>query len=144
MSNYIPARKLWGTISNAWHPCPEEDGSLVLLTLGVCEAYQDKHLTRRDPFNSSPPSAAYMCQGIRSALVQIMAWRLFGAKPSSKPMLGYCQSDPLEQTSVKYWSKFKTFHSRKCIWKYRLWNGGHFVKVRGDELTNRYHAMDKY
>ena len=34
--------------------------------------------------NSSPPSAAYMRQWIGSALVQIMTWRLFGAKPLSK------------------------------------------------------------
>ena len=27
-----------------------------------------------------------------------MACRLSGAKPLSKPMLGYCQLDPLEQT----------------------------------------------
>ena len=40
------------------------------------------------------PSAAYMLQSIRSALVQIMACRLFSAKPLSKPMLGYCQLDP--------------------------------------------------
>ena len=40
----------------------------------------------------------YMRQWIGSALVQIMARRLFGAKPSSKPMLGYCQLDPQEQT----------------------------------------------
>ena len=44
--------------------------------------------------NWSPPSAAYMCQSIGLALVQIMACRLFGAKPLSKPMLGYCQLDP--------------------------------------------------
>ena len=47
--------------------------------------------------NSSPPSAAYimyMRQRIGSALVQIMACRLFGAKPLSKPMLRYCQLDP--------------------------------------------------
>ena len=44
--------------------------------------------------NSSPPSAAYMRQSIGSALVQIMACRLFGAKSLSKPMLGYCQMDP--------------------------------------------------
>ena len=25
-------------------------------------------------------------------------------------------------------SKFKVFHLRKCIWKYRLRNGGHFVQ----------------
>ena len=54
--------------------------------------------------NSSPTSAAYMRQWIGSALVQIMACRLFGAKPLSKPMLGYCQLDSQEQTS---W---------KCIW----------------------------
>ena len=41
--------------------------------------------------NSSPPCAAYMRQGIGCALVQIMACRLFGTKPSSKPMLGYSQ-----------------------------------------------------
>ena len=44
--------------------------------------------------NSSPPSAAYMRQWICSALVQIMACRLFGTKPLSKPTLGYCQLDP--------------------------------------------------
>ena len=40
--------------------------------------------------NSSPPSATYMCQWIGSALVQIMACCLFGAKPLSNPTLGYC------------------------------------------------------
>ena len=44
-------------------------------------------------FNSSPPSVAYKHQWIGSALVQIMACRLFDAKPLSEPMLGYCQLD---------------------------------------------------
>ena len=39
-----------------------------------------------------------MHQWIVSALVQIMACRLFGTKPLSKPMLGYCHLDPFEQT----------------------------------------------
>ena len=43
--------------------------------------------------NSLSPSAAYMRQWIGSALVQIMACRLFGVKPLSKPMLTYCQLD---------------------------------------------------
>ena len=43
--------------------------------------------------NSSPPSAAFMSQWIGSALVQIIACRLFGAKPLSKPIQGYCQLD---------------------------------------------------
>ena len=50
--------------------------------------------SRKPPFNSSPPSAAYMHQWIRSALVKIKACRLFGTKPLSKPMLDYCQLDP--------------------------------------------------
>ena len=37
--------------------------------------------------NSSRPSVTYMRQWIGSALVQIVACRLFGAKPLSKPML---------------------------------------------------------
>ena len=44
-----------------------------------------------DIFNSSPPSATYLRLWIGWALVQIMACRLFAAKPLSKPMLGYCQ-----------------------------------------------------
>ena len=71
-----------------------------------------------------------MPQSIGSALVQIMACRLFGAKPLSKSMLHYCQMDPSEQTTVKFSSKFQIFHLRKCIWIYRLWNGGHFVQGR--------------
>ena len=46
-------------------------------------------------FNSSPPSYTYMRQWIGSTLVQIMACRLFGAKPLYEPMLGYCQLDPI-------------------------------------------------
>ena len=52
--------------------------------------------------DSYPPSAAYMRQWIWSALVRIIACRLFGAKPLSKPILGYCQLDSEEQTSVKF------------------------------------------
>ena len=47
------------------------------------------------------PSAAYMHEWIGSAMVQTVACRLFGAKPLSKPMPGYCQLDPYKQTSVK-------------------------------------------
>ena len=37
--------------------------------------------------------AAYMRQKIWSALVQVMAWRRFGAKPLNEPVLAYCQLD---------------------------------------------------
>ena len=74
-----------------------------------------------------PPSSAYMRHRFGSALVRIMACRLFDAKPVSEPTLIYCQLYPWEQNSVKFESKYKTFHSRKCIWTCRLRNGGHFV-----------------
>ena len=79
-------------------------------------------------FKSSPPSAVYVRQWIVSALVQIMACRLFGVKPLSKPILGYCQLAPSGQTSVKIYSQFKTFQSRRCICKYQLRYDIHFVQ----------------
>ena len=42
-----------------------------------------------------------MRQWIMAALVQMMARRLYGAKPLCKPMMGYFQLDHWEQTSVK-------------------------------------------
>ena len=67
-------------------------------------------------FNSSPPSATYMSQWIWSALVLIMVCRLFGVKPLSEPVLGYCQLNSWEQISVKFEWEFYHFHSRKCFW----------------------------
>ena len=46
-----------------------------------------------DIFNSATPSAGYMRQWTGSALVQIMACRLFETKPLPEPMLTYCQLD---------------------------------------------------
>ena len=45
-------------------------------------------------FNSSPPNSTNMHQWIGSALIKIMACRLFGAKPLSEPIMGYCHLDP--------------------------------------------------
>ena len=59
-----------------------------------------------------PPSSVYMHQWIGSALVQIVACRLYGANPISRPMLDYCQLD-WEQVSVKFESEFYNFHSQK-------------------------------
>ena len=60
-------------------------------------------------------------------LVQIMAYHLLGATPLSEPMLPYCKLDPKEHISVKFYLKFKSFHSRKCTRICRLWNGSHFA-----------------
>ena len=60
----------------------------------------------RLPFNSSPPSTAYMRQGTWSTLVQEMAGRLVGAKPLPEPMMNYCQLDHWEHISVKFESEY--------------------------------------
>ena len=78
-------------------------------------------------------NAAYMRQWIGSTLVQIMALRLVGAKPLFKTMQGYCQLDPCKQTSVTFWSKYKT--SYKCIWRCRCAMAAIFPG--GDELTDK-------
>ena len=94
-------------------------------------------LSTKRPINLislSPPSATYMHQWIGSALVQIMACRLFGAKSLSKPMLAYCQLDLWEQISVKFKSEFYYIHSQKCIWNCRLPTWQPFCP-RGDEST---------
>ena len=70
--------------------------------------------------NSYLPSAACMHQWIGSALVQIMACRLDGARQLSELMLTYY--------SMKFYLKLKYFHSRKCAWIRRLQNGGRFVQ----------------
>ena len=72
-------------------------------------------------------------------------WVSIGSDNGSSPTrrqalagLGHCQLDPTEQTSVRFYSIYKAFHSQKCIWTYRLRNGGHFFVGGGggdaDEL----------
>ena len=75
-------------------------------------------------FTSLRLSDAHMCQQTRPSLVQIMACRLFGAKPLSEPI--YSELNAKEHISVKYYLKSKSFHSRKCIWRNRLWNSRPF------------------
>ena len=87
------------------------------------------------------PSAAYMRLWTGPQLVQVMACRLFGAKPIPEPMLTFCQLDPWEQTSVKCESKYKSFHSWDCIWKCRLRNGGHFAE--GEMSLSRFYMPKK-
>ena len=53
-----------------------------------------------------------------------MACRLLGAKPSSEPMVTYCQVDPWDQIVVKL--NWNNLHVRKLNWKCLLKNGGHF------------------
>ena len=48
-----------------------------------------------------------------------MACRLISTKPLSEPILPYCQLEPKEHISMKFYLKFKSFHSRKCTGKWR-------------------------
>ena len=74
-------------------------------------------------------SAAYMRQWTRSALVQVMACRLFGAKPLPEPMLAYCQLDSWEQISVKFESEFYHFHLKHMHFEIVVCQiEGHFVQ----------------
>ena len=90
--------------------------------------------------NSYPPSAAYMRQWTGSALVQVMACHLFGAKPFPEPMLAYCQLDSWEQISLKFESEFYHFHSRKCIWNSGLSKWQPFCPM-GDELSLKWNLL---
>ena len=56
-----------------------------------------------------------------------------GLSPARRQAITWTNADllsigPKEQTSVKFESKCKTFHLWKCVWKYRLRNGGHLVQ----------------
>ena len=108
---------------------PTDDKSTLLQAMAWCHQAPSHYLsqcwprsvspygiTRLQRLNSSPPSAAHMRQWTGSALVQVMALRLFGTKPFPEPMLAYCRLDSWKQISVKIKSIFHLFHSRKCIW----------------------------
>ena len=78
--------------------------------------------------------AAYMPPWIGSALVQIIACSLFGAKPLSKSKLVYYQLDSWEPISVKFESEFYNIRSQKCNWSCRLPKWRPFCPG-GDELN---------
>ena len=81
----------------AWHrpgDRPLSEPRMVSLPKHIC-------VTRPQWVNSSPNSDTYMRQSIGSALVQITACRLFGAK-------------------WYFNQNIKIFIHQKCIWKYRL------------------------
>ena len=81
----------------------------------------------RHPFNHIEAGDSYIYIYIYASLVQIMTCRLSSAKPSSEPMMTYCQLVPQEQTSMKFLSKCMNYLSRKWMWKYHLQNVGHFT-----------------
>ena len=65
---------------------------------------------------------------IMATLILVNTCQLYGAKALPKPILN-CQLNFKEQISMKIYLKLKTFHSRKCIWKYNLQGGSVFFPV---------------
>ena len=104
--------------------------TLTYLSGDLCDNCAPLEETAMEGIDSSPPSTTYIRRWTGSALVQLMACCLSGAKPWPEPMLSYCQLDPWEQTSMKFELIWKKFHSWKCLWNCRLRNGGHFVQGR--------------
>ena len=89
-------------------------------------------MSQNKEINSSPPSAAYMHQWIRSALVQKMACHLFSAKPLTEPMLAHYQLNSWEQISVKFEMEFYHFDSRYSvspIYRGRVYRGIGYIAV---------------
>ena len=79
--------------------------------------------------NSSPPGAIYLCCWTGSALMQIMACRLFSAKSLPEPMPTCCQLNLYEQSTVKFESKykknsFKNVHLKMSSAKWRTFCAG--------------------
>ena len=61
--------------------------------------------------------------------VRVMACRLFDAKLKTNQCSLITNQTPQGTNLMKFESKYKYFHSRNCIGKYRLFNGGHFVRA---------------
>ena len=80
--------------------CPDDGGWPCDVTL----ARAAKRLlvwilgTGTSPTGSTWPGNRGAFSSACAEMIQIMAWRLFSAKPLFKPMTGYCQSDPEEHT----------------------------------------------
>ena len=75
----------------------------VVMTVYV----HDWHLTNWD-------WVTHICVS-KLTIIGSMACRLACAKPLSEPMLSYCQIDPKEHISVKFYSKFNSFYSRNAF-----------------------------
>ena len=67
--------------------------------------------------NSSPPSAAFMCQWIWLALIQIMACCLFGTKPLVKTNAGLLSIGPLQTNFSEVLIKLQNFSLTKVLLK---------------------------
>ena len=87
-----------------------------------------------DNYPANPSSSLYVRQWIVSTLVQIMACRLFGAKPLSEPMLGYCLLDigaPFSEilTKIQNFSFTKMHLKTSSAKRWPFCTGGDELKI---------------
>ena len=101
---------------------PLSEAMMVSLLMHIC-------VTRPQWVKSLRQSNAYMHQYNIPILLQKMVCRLFRIMPLSEPMPPYCQLEPKEHISVKFYWKSKSFYSRKSTQICCLQNGGHFVSA---------------
>ena len=80
-----------------------------------------------DEIYSSPPSAAYTRKWTWSALVQLMACRLFGAKPLPEPMLAIVNWTPGNKFKWKSNRNSIIFIQENAFEIVVGQSGGHFV-----------------
>ena len=73
---------------------------------------------------------------------QIMACRLVGTKPLSKPIMVYCYLNWTPGSGIQW--NLMHFHSRKSILKCRLGNGVHFDSASMCEIALEYHSSSKH
>ena len=81
-------------------------------------------------FNTSPPSAAYICVG-ELGKHWLRKWLVAYSAPSHYLNQCWVFFNWTLRNKIRW--IFIQNTKRKCIWKCRLWNGGHLS--RGDELT---------
>ena len=121
--------KITYNTQSSWH------GIIVMVTMSkLVTGSQYEDLIIQQTLNSSLPSAAYMHQWIESALVQIMACRLLGAKPLSNQCLvivNYTLRSKLQWN----FNPNSNFFIQENAFQNVVWQiGSHFVHG-GDELS---------
>ena len=86
----------------------------------ICFIKLGRHLPQPQSVNSLRPRGAYMRQETRSSLLQIMACRLFGAKPLSEPILeifiGLLEANFSEILIVIHIFSFMKMRLKKIVW----------------------------
>ena len=105
------------SVLRVWNGC---------IRIYTCSCRRDSRLELSIPGLAFSPSAAYIRQCTWLSSAQVMACRLFGAKPLPESMLLICQSDPWEQVSVKLEFEFYQFHTEYAFDNV-VYLGGHFV-----------------